>query len=111
MIATLDGNFKPWRYLLNGQIQCQPSKRHTDFYPGTSDVKATTLLVYLNKEWNNDWSGETLFYLRGEEEPIASIFPEPGKLLDYDGRIRHHALPPNQPNILRTTLVIQGTYA
>lgn len=65
---------------------------HTDSQPGVEEL---TALWYIAPRWDLEWGGETiLFNSSGDAEFVAS--PRPGRLLVFDGRIRHAGRPPNR---------------
>jgi SM-20-related protein len=72
-----------------------------------STVKEITCLWYMVPQWHIDWGGETVFYDKNEEIALACV-PKPGRLVVFDGRIKHSGRPPNR-NCLhsRFTLAIK----
>lgn len=65
---------------------------HTDSQPGVEEL---TALWYVAPRWDIEWGGETiLFDSSGDAQFVAS--PRPGRLLLFDGRIRHAGRPPNR---------------
>ena len=52
-------------------------------------------MFYLNKEWNVNFGGETVFYYP-ENESITSILPRPGRAILFDGSIPHLARDPSR---------------
>ncbi len=40
--------------------------------------RGVTAIYYANREWSDDWHGETLFY--ADKEPVAAIAPRPGRI-------------------------------
>ena len=65
---------------------------HADNY----DEGYYTVLYYANEEWSHDWSGETVFYNETRDDIIRSVYPRPGRLVAFDGRIPHVAREPNR---------------
>lgn len=61
-------------------------------YAKPSDQELVALL-YINREWNDDWAGETVFYDAARE--CISIRPRPGRLLLFDGSITRVSRPPS----------------
>ena len=102
-------NFIPYRYIINGQTAEQQGFPHSDFARNYDN--RTTFIAYLNKEWQTDWGGDTVFYHNREMIERDRVTPEPGLLVEYDSRIVHKGTPPTVPNVLRVTLAIQGEYA
>ncbi|MGH9609993.1 MAG: 2OG-Fe(II) oxygenase [Bryobacteraceae bacterium] len=65
---------------------------HTDSQPGAEEL---TALWYIAPRWDLEWGGETLlFNADGDAEFVVS--PRPGRLLIFDGRIRHAGRPPSR---------------
>lgn len=65
---------------------------HTDSQPGREGL---TALWYICPRWDIEWGGETvLFNAEGDAEFVVS--PRPGRLLLFDGRIRHAGRPPSR---------------
>jgi Rps23 Pro-64 3,4-dihydroxylase Tpa1-like proline 4-hydroxylase len=54
--------------------------------------RSITTITYLNKEWNIDWAGETLFEENGNL--IAGCIPKYGKTIMFDHDINHTTRPP-----------------
>ena len=67
-----------------------------------------TVLYYANYEWNCDWSGETVFYNEAKDEIIRAVYPKPGRIVVFDGRIPHVAREPNRVcPVVRYTIAIK----
>lgn len=65
---------------------------HTDVHEGKEGL---TALWYIAPEWNVEWGGETLFY-NNAMDAEACVTPRPGRLVIFDGTIRHVGRPPNR---------------
>jgi hypothetical protein len=65
---------------------------HTDCLPDQRDL---TALWYICGQWDVEWGGETLFF-DDADEIAAAVRPAPGRLVVFDGRIRHVGRPPNR---------------
>lgn len=65
---------------------------HKDGAPKYNGRSITTI-TYLNKEWNKDWAGETLFEKDGNL--IAGCIPKYGKTILFDHNISHTTRPPS----------------
>jgi SM-20-related protein len=65
---------------------------HVDALPGAREL---TALWFLCESWEADWGGETLFYDDSGDAQIA-VTPRPGRLVLFDGDIRHAGKPPNR---------------
>jgi len=51
-----------------------------------------TLLIYGVRQWRPGWGGETVFY-SDEGQPLGTVMPAPGRVLLFDGHIRHGVNP------------------
>ena len=59
-----------------------------------SDKNLTvTSILYLNKEWNENWQGETMFY---DNDIAYAVLPKFGRLVVFDGDIPHAARSPSR---------------
>lgn len=54
-----------------------------------------TVMFYLNKEWNVNFAGETVFYY-SQIEKIDAILPRPGRAVLFDGAVPHLARDPSR---------------
>lgn len=79
-----------WRSYMNLGIHSDPHKIHCDdFVPETGK----TILVYMNRNWDLDWGGETTFYSDDRKKiKYVSQFV-PGRIIIFDGSIPHSAKP------------------
>ena len=65
---------------------------HTDCLPGAGEL---TALWFVAERWDIEWGGETLFFNHaGDAEFVVS--PRPGRLVLFDGELRHCGRPPNR---------------
>jgi len=72
-----------------------------------TDSMTETIIVYLNKEWNIDWAGETVLYDSNKEIEKA-VLPKEGRVLVFDSRILHAARPVSRAcPALRSVLVFK----
>lgn len=99
-------NYIPWRFIINKQTKGLDSGVHSDF-PKENQL-SKTFILYLNKSWQKEWGGETVFYNDNRDE-IDRCFPEPGKLICYDSQMYHQGLSPSI-DTTRITLAIHGKY-
>lgn len=75
---------------------------HVDALPGAREL---TALWFLCDRWDVEWGGETVFFdSSGDAQVIVS--PKPGRLVLFDGAIRHVGRPPN-----RNCLISRYTFA
>jgi Rps23 Pro-64 3,4-dihydroxylase Tpa1-like proline 4-hydroxylase len=65
---------------------------HTDCQPNAQEM---TALWFIQKEWNHEWGGETLFYDNNNDAAFVAS-PKPGRLVIFDGAILHAGRPPNR---------------
>ncbi|MGD8380198.1 MAG: 2OG-Fe(II) oxygenase [Gammaproteobacteria bacterium] len=67
-----------------------------------------TVLYYANPRWDANWSGETVFFNQQRDEIVRSIYPRPGRIVVFDGRIPHVARPPSRIcNEIRLTVAFK----
>ena len=84
--------YRPYRAYTNVASYGDMLFSHTDCLP---DQKDLTALWYLCERWDLEWGGETLFFDSGDEIACA-ILPRPGRLVVFDGAIKHVGRPPNR---------------
>lgn len=65
---------------------------HKDGAPKNNGRSITTI-TYLNKDWNIDWAGETLFEKDGDL--VAGCIPKYGRTIIFDHDINHTTRPPS----------------
>jgi hypothetical protein len=72
-----------------------------------ADSMTETIIVYLNKEWNIDWAGETVLYDSNNEIEKA-VLPKEGRVFAFDSRVLHAARPVSRAcPALRSVLVFK----
>jgi hypothetical protein len=84
--------FLPYRVYTNFASFGDLLLTHTDALPNTREL---TALWFLCESWDHEWGGETLFYDVNGDAQIA-VSPRPGRLLLFDGAIRHAGKQPNR---------------
>lgn len=79
---------------------------HTD----TERDQDQTCVVYMDKEWDPNWGGETSFYSKDLQEIVKSVLPAYGRTAVFKGNIPHCAKPVTRicPKV-RTTLMFKVT--
>jgi SM-20-related protein len=96
--------FVPYRVYTNFASFGDTLLTHVDAVPGAREL---TALWYLCDRWDTEWGGETLFYTDDGDAEIA-VSPRPGRLLLFDGAIRHAGKPPNRNcQVARFTFAIK----
>lgn len=90
--ATSQFGYRPYRAYTNVAQFGDMLFTHTDCLP---DQHHLTALWYLCEQWDTEWAGETMFYDELGEIACA-IVPRPGRLVVFDGAIRHAGRPPNR---------------
>lgn len=65
---------------------------HVDCLPDQQDL---TALWYMCSEWDVEWGGETVFF-DAHDEIAAAVRPAPGRLVVFDGAIKHVGRPPSR---------------
>jgi SM-20-related protein len=84
--------YRPYRAYTNHAAFGDMLFTHTDCLP---DQRELTALWFLCEQWDTEWGGETLFFSDdGDAQFVAS--PRPGRLVVFDGAIRHAGRPPNR---------------
>lgn len=84
--------YKPYRAYTNVAGFGDMLFTHTDCLPDQHDL---TALWYLCEHWDLEWGGETMFYDAADEVACA-LTPRPGRLVIFDGAIKHAGRPPNR---------------
>lgn len=90
--ASLAWGYQPYRAYTNIASYGDMLFTHTDCLPGQHEL---TALWYLCEKWDIEWGGETLFYDSADEVAVA-LAPKPGRLVVFDGAIKHVGRPPNR---------------
>jgi SM-20-related protein len=85
-------HFQPYRVYTNYSAFGDLLLTHVDALP---DARELTALWFLSEHWDPEWGGETLFYDSSGDAQLA-VSPRPGRLLLFDGGIRHAGKPPNR---------------
>jgi len=84
--------YRPYRAYTNVASYGDMLFTHTDCLPDQHDL---TALWYLCERWDLEWGGETMFYDEADEVAFA-VKPKPGRLVVFDGAIKHVGRPPNR---------------
>jgi SM-20-related protein len=90
--AGPDVRYRPYRAYTNASTFGDMLFTHTDCLPEQHDL---TALWYLCDTWEPEWGGETLFYDKDDEIAFA-VVPRPGRLVVFDGAIKHVGRPPSR---------------
>lgn len=85
-------SYRPYRAYTNAASYGDMLFTHTDCLPDQHDL---TALWYLCEQWDIEWGGETMFYDEMNEVALA-VIPRPGRLVVFDGAIKHVGRPPNR---------------
>jgi hypothetical protein len=89
---TSEFAYRPYRAYTNVASYGDMLFTHTDCLPEQHDL---TALWYLCDRWDLEWGGETMFYDAADEVAFA-VAPKPGRLVVFDGAIKHVGRPPNR---------------
>lgn len=84
--------YRPYRAYTNVATYGDMLFTHVDCSENAGEV---TALWYLCRDWDLEWGGETVFYDESDEIAV-SVRPRPGRLVMFDGAIRHVGRPPNR---------------
>lgn len=90
--ATPGEDYRAYRAYTNVASYGDMLFSHTDCLPGQHEL---TALWYLCEHWDLEWGGETLFF-DDAGEVAGAVIPKPGRLVVFDGAIRHVGRPPNR---------------
>lgn len=96
--------YRPYRVYTNFAAFGDTLLTHVDALPNAREL---TALWFVAERWDPEWGGETLFYDDAGDAQVA-VSPKPGRLLLFDGAIRHAGKPPNRNcNVARYTFAIK----
>jgi hypothetical protein len=84
--------YRPYRAYTNVASYGDMLFTHTDCLPDQHDL---TALWYLCERWAVEWGGETMFY-DAQDDVACAVTPKPGRLVIFDGAIKHVGRPPNR---------------
>ncbi len=84
--------YRPYRAYTNVASYGDMLFTHTDCLPEQHDL---TALWYVCEEWDVEWGGETVFY-DANDEIACAVRPRPGRLVVFDGAIKHAGRPPSR---------------
>ncbi len=103
-IASMRPNeqYHPYRCYTNYASFGDVLLTHVDALPNAREL---TALWFLCERWDVEWGGETIFFDQTSDAQIA-VSPKPGRLVLFDGAIRHAGRPPN-----RNCFVARYTFA
>ena len=85
-------SYRPYRAYTNVATYGDMLFSHTDCQPGAQEL---TALWYLCERWDLEWGGETLFF-DAAAEVAGAVLPKPGRLVVFEGEIRHVGRAPNR---------------
>lgn len=85
-------NYRPYRQYCNYASYGDMLFTHTDSLP---ENKELTALWYICSKWDPEWGGETIFYNSNNDAEYLAM-PVPGRLVLFDGRIKHTGRAPNR---------------
>jgi len=60
-----------------------------DFQYAHEDGEGWTALYFVNSRWHEDWGGEFQIYPEDGSAIIFSVVPRPGRMVIFDGMIKH----------------------
>jgi hypothetical protein len=69
---------------------------HGDFQFAHEDGEGWTALAFINSRWDEDWGGELIVYPDGGASCAYCIPPRPGRMVVFDGMIRHRGGSPSK---------------
>jgi SM-20-related protein len=92
MAVRPNERYRPYRVYTNFASFGDLLLTHVDALPNAREL---TALWFLCESWDTEWGGETLFYDDAGDAQVA-VTPKPGRLLLFDGAVRHAGKPPNR---------------
>lgn len=69
---------------------------HGDFQFAHEDGDGWTALYFVNSNWQEDWGGEFMVYPEADSGFAYAIEPRPGRMVIFDGLIRHRGGVPSK---------------
>jgi len=69
---------------------------HGDFQFAHEDGDGWTALAFINTRWDEDWGGELVLYPDGPASYAYCVAPQPGRMVLFDGLIRHRGGAPSK---------------
>jgi len=69
---------------------------HGDFQFAHEDGAGWTALAFINARWDEDWGGELILYPDGSDAYAYCVAPRPGRMVIFDGMIRHRGGAPSK---------------
>ena len=67
-----------------------------DYQFAHRDGDGFTALLFANPKWDEDWGGEIIFYSHDTSPVDHAIRPRPGRMVLFDGHIRHRGGVPSK---------------
>ncbi len=96
--------YRPYRAYTNHAAYGDMLYVHTDALPGAREL---TALWFVCEQWDPDWGGELLCF-DDSGDALCVVSPRPGRLVVFDGAIRHAGRPPSRNcYVPRYTLAIK----
>lgn len=59
------------------------------FHTDSRNPRSKTHMIYINRTWDRQWAGETIFDVRGDV--MYAVLPKPGRLIQFPGAVSHAA--------------------
>ena len=84
--------YRPYRAYTNVASYGDVLFTHVDCLPGANEL---TALWFMCGRWDIEWGGETVFFDASDEIAFA-VLPRPGRLVVFDGAIKHVGRPPSR---------------
>lgn len=84
--------YEPYRTYTNFAAFGDMLFTHVDALP---DKRELTALWFVCETWDPEWGGETVFFDDQGDAQVA-VSPRPGRLILFDGAIRHAGRPPSR---------------
>ena len=102
-------DFEICKFAVNGQTKGMNDIVHCDMNYTNVDEALTSIIIYLNLEWKEEWGGYIQYYDQ-DLNIINRLLPEPGMLIEHNGKCLHQAQGPEIDNLLRVSFACHGAY-
>lgn len=100
------GGHEPLRAYANSHTFGVEGYVHTD---NDDTENYTSTIYYAHPVWHKKWAGDTVFYARGGDDIVTSVYPKPGRVVSFPGAIPHCARAPSRDcTELRVSIVFKS---
>lgn len=89
---SLLAGHEPIRVYANNHTYGVEGYAHTD----SEEDGYFSTIYYAHQNWHRNWAGELVFFEQGGQDIIKSVYPKPGRVVQFPGRIPHAARAPSR---------------